>query len=45
MIFYYRIIINNVVLTHIFANRFAKLSQLLQKILVALHYTLSFSHL
>ena len=44
IIFYYRIIINNVVLTHIFANHFAKVSQLLQKLLVALHYTLPFSH-
>ena len=44
IIFCCRIIINNVVLTHIFANRFAKLSQLLQKILVALHYTLLLSH-
>ena len=31
IIFYYRIIINNVVLTHIFANHFAQVSQLLQK--------------
>ena len=44
IIFYYRIIINNVVLTHIFANHFAKVSQLLQKLLVALHYTLLLSH-
>ena len=44
IIFCCRIIINNVVLTHIFANRFAKLSQLLQKLLVALHYTLLLSH-
>ena len=31
-------------LTHIFANHFAKVSQLLQKLLVALHYTLLLSH-
>jgi len=44
IIFCCRIIINNAVLTHVFANHFAKVSQLLQKILVALHYTLLLSH-
>ena len=44
LIFYCRIIINNAALTHIFANHFAKVSQLLQKLLVALHYTLLLSH-
>ena len=44
LIFYCRIIINNVVLTHIFANHFAKVSQLLQKLLVALHCTLLLPH-
>ena len=43
IIFYYRTIINNVVLSHIFVNHFAKMSHLLQKLLVALHYTLRFS--
>ena len=44
LIFYCRIIINNAALTHIFANHFAKVSQLLQKLLVALHCTLLLPH-
>lgn len=44
IIFYYRIIINNVVFTRFFVNHFAKMPHLLQKLLVALHYTLLLSH-
>ena len=44
IIFYCRIIINGATFTHIFVNHFAKVSQLLQKIFVVLHYTLPLSH-
>lgn len=44
IIFCRRIIIDNAALTHIFANHFTQVSQLLQKLLVALHYTLLLSH-